>query len=74
MLAWLTILSAAGPDFNIKERQDTWQPTVDGGGYRVGSQLGARTLYASLNTSGLTGDARSDWSENGNNLRDAILS
>ena len=57
----------------MEVRQDALQPRVDAAPV-AGSQLGARTLYASLNTSGLTGDARLDWSENGNNLRDAILS
>ncbi|MFQ6029155.1 MAG: hypothetical protein ACE5Q6_16875, partial [Dehalococcoidia bacterium] len=61
-----------GPAFDMEVRQDSWQPSVDAGDFVPGSQLGARTLYASLNTSVLLAETRFDWSENGSNLRDAI--
>ena len=67
----LTILQD-GPDFDMEVRQDTWQPTVDTGDYVAGSALGARTLFASLNTAAVSPNARFDWTENGSNLRDAI--
>ena len=61
-----------GPDFDMEVRQDTWQPTLTSAHFVAGSSLGARTLFATLNTAAVSPNARLDWTENGSNFRDAI--